>query len=166
MFVEHIHNWSPVMDFITTTDHRQVETQSKALKQRERSAEDRNMVPNPDRIFACTGKGSKGTIMELRYGLEARIGLETEYHSPIIRAWVLDTTLVSFRDEGGSLFLLSLGARSSLLHLSSTADDIIEVEPSSSPFDLRYGTITTSMHESCVVQVTTHSVLFIKKNSR
>jgi hypothetical protein len=126
----------------------------------------REYFPKPDRIFACVGKGPNGSITEFRYGLEARLGLETEFHTPVMDVWVLPSSLGSVDDDGGSLFLLSLVNRSALLYLSGDATEIYELDQTSTPLDLRSRTIAISLHGDCTIQVTEQSLLFMRGQNR
>jgi hypothetical protein len=112
-------------------------------------------------MFTCAGKGLNGTVTEFRYGLEASIGLQMAYDAQILDIWVLSSDSDPFDNDGGSLFLLSLGDRSSVLHLSSDASEIMELEPHSTKFDLKSRTLAASMCGQTQVQVTEQSIVFI-----
>ena len=155
VFMESIQNWSPAQDLVTTSSNQDRETIESDVAPRNRDS-----LPRPDRIFACVGKGSKGAITEFRYGLEARLGLETELDIPILDVCVLPPSLCSVEDDSASLFLLSLVDRSVLLHLSSDAMEIKELDQGSTLLDLRHRTIVTDLHGSDTIQVTEHSVMF------
>jgi len=83
-----------------------------------------------------------------------------EFEAPIENIWVL-TPLVSLDDNTGSLLLLSLGARSALLHMSSDVGSVRAVDESETGFDLGSRTITAGMYESSHIQVTEDSIVFI-----
>jgi len=83
-----------------------------------------------------------------------------EFEAPIENIWVLAPP-VTLDDNTGSLFLLSLGGRSALLHLSSDAGSVRAVDESETNFDLRYRTITAGMHGNSHIHVTENSVVFI-----
>lgn len=83
------------------------------------------------------------------------------YDAQIMDIWALSSDSDDFHDNGGSLFLLSLGDRSSLLHLSTDASEIVELEPHSTKFDLASRTITANMHGHTQVQVTEQSIIFV-----
>lgn len=103
----------------------------------------------------------KGTITEFRIGLEASLGLDISYDSQIMDVWVLSSDFGGADVDDGSLFLLSLGDRSSVLHLSSDAGEIVELEPDVAKFDLASRTIAASMHGQYQVQVTEQSIVFV-----
>ena len=75
--------------------------------------------------------------------------------------WVLSPKSDKAYNDEGSLFLLSLGDRSSVLYLSSDATEIVELEPEVTEFDLQSRTIVASKHGSYMIQVTEHSVVFM-----
>lgn len=83
------------------------------------------------------------------------------YDAQIMDIWVLSSEMDRFNSDDGSLFLLSLGDRSSVLHLSSDATEIVELEPHATRFDLTSRTITASMHGQCRIQVTEKSIVLI-----
>lgn len=112
-------------------------------------------------MYACAGKGLKGEIVEFRHGFEGHIGLEMEFHSPIMQAWVLPTHSTPFEPSGGSYFLLSLGNYSALLHLSGDAGSIHEIDEADALFDLRYRTLTASSYGRYRLQVTDRSIVIL-----
>jgi len=122
---------------------------------------DKNALPKPDRLFACVGKGIKSSIIEFRYGLEGKVGLETDFETPILQSWVLPQDSVELDDDRGSIFLLSLGDHSAALLLSSDASEIMELDATSTHLDLRYRTITAAMPKHYMIQVTERSVVVI-----
>jgi Mono-functional DNA-alkylating methyl methanesulfonate N-term len=123
----------------------------------------KNAFPKPDRLFACVGKGIKSAITEFRYGLEGKLGLEMDYELPIMQAWVLlpqgSDDADDADDDGSSLFLLSVGDRSTVLQLSSNASEIAELDDISTRFDLRFRTIAASTQGKYIIQVTEHSIV-------
>lgn len=112
------------------------------------------------------GKGLKGAITEFRYGLEANLGLEMEYGTPIMQAWVFPANISSVDEEDGSLFLLSVGSCSALLHLSSDATNISELDERSTKLDLRHRTIATTVQGDTLLQVTEKSIVAINASRR
>ncbi|KAH8804808.1 mono-functional DNA-alkylating methyl methanesulfonate N-term-domain-containing protein [Xylogone sp. PMI_703] len=157
VFLQKIQNWSPSVDFTTTAiseDRNYIDPPSS-----------KSSVPRSDRIFSCGGKGAQGAITEFRYGVEASLGLEVDYQSPISNAWVLQPEPYSqlFKDDA-SLFLLSLADRSALLQLSNDASDIVEVDQELTPFDLGSRTITSSASGDGIIQVTERSIIFISED--
>ena len=155
-FTESIQNWSPAQDFVTASpngeDLEQLERKKTYLQ---------GFISQPDRLFTCAGRGSKGTITEFRFGLEASIGLEIPYDADIMDVWVLPSDMDGFDSDGGSLFLLSLGDRSSVLHLSGDATEIVELEPHTTKFDLISRTIAANTCGKYQIQVTERSIVII-----
>lgn len=119
----------------------------------------REIIPKPDRLFACVGKGSKGAITELRHGFEATLALDIEYGSPIMNTWVLPTANDSPENAYGHLFLLSVGDCSALLRLAGDASDITNVDQADTKFDLSSRSITAGIHGEFVIQVTERSIV-------
>lgn len=153
-FQQIIQNWTPAMDIVTTSSSQDRDFNEPTARRR-----GKNDFPNPDKIYACIGKGLKGEVIEFRHGLEGHIGLEMEFHTPIMDVWVLQPEMEPL--DGGSDFLLSLGDCSALLHLSSDAEVIHEIDQDSTAFDLRYRTIAVSEYGNCRFQVTEKSIVFI-----
>jgi hypothetical protein len=122
---------------------------------------DKNALTKPDRLFACVGKGLKSSIIEFRYGLEGKLGLEMDYESPILQSWVLPQDYCGVEEERGSIFLLSLGDHSAALLLSSDASDIVDVDATSTRLDLRFRTIAAIAEEKYTIQVTERSIVVI-----
>lgn len=143
------------MDLATTYNPRR----SEPAKDHAAIPRRRETLLKPDRVFACVGRGSTGSVAELRHGFEAKLGLEVDYPTYILEAWAL-SSFGSDADDDGSLFLLSLPDRSAVLRLSGDASAITDDEENTQ-FDLRYRTITASMHRSHTIQVTEQSIVAI-----
>ncbi|RDL33681.1 uncharacterized protein BP5553_08049 [Venustampulla echinocandica] len=157
IFTEPIQNWSPAVDMTTTYVPQQRQSDDEWTSTRRK----RQAVQMPDKIYACVGNGSKGSVTEFWYGLEAKLGLVTDYEIPIMDAWVLCPNLHSWDDGDDSLFLLSLANGSAALCLSADATAISELDEESTQLDLRYRTIIASMHKDCTIQVTEQSIVVI-----
>ncbi|CZR62372.1 uncharacterized protein PAC_12269 [Phialocephala subalpina] len=147
--VEPVQNWTPAHDFVTT-----YASSSEEARVNGKGSRNKEVVPKPDRIFACVGKGITSTIAEFRYGLEARIGLNTDYETPILQSWVLPAEFEATEDNDTCLFLLSMGDSSAVLSLSGDAAEIVELDESATRFDLRHRTIAVVAQETAIVQVT------------
>jgi len=111
-----------------------------------------------DRIFACSGAGSEpGSIIELRYGLEARIGLviEQEDSSGIMDVWAIPNLLT-----GGTFFLFSNPLTTSIISMPiDAADEIYAMNEETTGLDLGLQTLAAgSTPDGVVVQVTGLSV--------
>ena len=155
MLTEPMPNWSPAHDFVTT-----YRTQLDESHRKESGVRQVNeIIPRPDRIFACVGKGVKGGITELRHGYEANIGLEVDYDTAIMNAWALSPKSDTADGPCPYIFVLSMGDRSSVLQLSADATEIVELEESATKLDLKYRTIAADTLGRFIVQVTEMSIV-------
>lgn len=150
---EPVQNWTPAHDFVTT-----FASTSEEVTVNGRVSRTKDAVPKPDRVFACVGKGIKSTITEFRHGLEARVGLNTDYQTPILQAWALPAEFENTDDDDACLFLLSIGDSSAILSLSSDAAEIAELDDSATRFDLRHRTVAVVAQETAIVQVTERTI--------
>jgi hypothetical protein len=148
---ERVQNWSPALDFVTTASDLDRNTPKTTERRPTRES-----IPVPDRIFAITGKGGYGAITELRNGFEAKIGLEMEYHTPIMNAWMFPSGLFDKPDvqARASSILLSFGDRSSVLHISDDATRVEELADELTDLDVESRTITAGIQGNCGIQVT------------
>ena len=149
--IEDIHNWSPAQDFIIVSKNRDA-----PISSRFHGVE----KVEPDTLFACVGKGIQSAIVELRHGLEARLGLHSVYTVGIDQAWVIPPN--SSLTDDCNLFLLSLPTSSALLKLSNDAKEIDEVGQEATSFDLHSRTITANTYGDVAIQVTEQSILYVK----
>jgi hypothetical protein len=166
LLVEPIPNWAPTIDFVTTA-----RTQSPMIFPQdspESSKRRRLVLDDPDRVFACTGRGSHGTISDIRYGYEARIRLDIEgINYPVTETWTLPCTLPSgtnspllrCEDSSPLLILLSVGGESILLNLNGDFNEIEEVSQSSTWLDLKSRTLAAAACDGVIVQVTEKSIV-------
>jgi Mono-functional DNA-alkylating methyl methanesulfonate N-term len=115
----------------------------------------------PDRLFACVGKGIKSSLIEFRFGLEGKLGLEMDFENPIMQSWVLPQDSYGLEEDGGSIFLLSLGDHSAALLLASDASEVVVLDAASTRLDLRFRTITAATQERYTIQVTERSIVVI-----
>lgn len=160
--VEPISNWAPTIDFVTTA-----RTQGPALVPQdspESSKRRRLVLGEPDRVFACTGRESHGAVSEIRYGYEARVRLDIEgINYPVTESWALplrapNLELLSSGMPSSSLFLLSVGDESILLHLTADFKEIEEISQSSTWLDLKSRTLAASAYNGIVVQITERTI--------
>ncbi|PVH85978.1 hypothetical protein DL98DRAFT_650482 [Cadophora sp. DSE1049] len=161
VLTEPIPNWSPAHDFVTTYRPRSSELVTHGASTRQ----DLDLIPKPDRIFVCVGKGSRGGITELRHGYEANIGLEVDYDSTIMSAWALSPALDIFAEADPYVFLLSMGDRSAVLQLSGDAAEIVELEEDATRLDLAHRTITAVTHGQYIIQVTEKAIVVTDNNT-
>ncbi|KAK0102889.1 hypothetical protein ONS96_005517 [Cadophora gregata f. sp. sojae] len=155
VLTEPLPNWSPAHDFVTTHRPRSSELVTNGAT----GKQDVELIPQPDRVFVCVGKGSGGGIAELRHGYEASIGLEVDYDNTIMSAWALWPTLNVFTEADPYLFLLSTGDRSAVLQLSGDAAEIVELEEEATRLDLVHRTITAVTHGQYIIQVTEKTIV-------
>jgi hypothetical protein len=166
LLVEPISNWAPTIDFVTTS---RTQSPKIILQDSPESSKRRRLVlDDPDKVYTCTGRGSHGTISEIRYGYEARIRLDIEgINYPVTETWALPRTLPSgtrsplLRSEDPSplLFLLSVGDESILLNLNGNFNEIEEVSQSSTWLDLKSRTLAAAACNGIVVQITEKTIV-------
>ncbi|KAK6579898.1 hypothetical protein PZA11_007606 [Diplocarpon coronariae] len=154
VLMEPIQNWSPAHDFVTTYNPQAQKTSSNA-----NGDGLRYLVPKPDRIFACVGKGAKGGISELRRGYEANIGLHSDYGALIMHAWPLSPKPHSCVEPVPYIFILSVGDRSGVLQMPADGSDIGELEESETQLDLNHRTIVAATDRQFIIQVTERSIV-------
>ncbi|KAJ5052074.1 uncharacterized protein L3040_001834 [Drepanopeziza brunnea f. sp. 'multigermtubi'] len=155
VLTEPIQNWSPAHDFVTTHNPRVQNPSSNAAGLMRKT----DIVPKPDRIFTCVGKGARGGITELRHGHEASIGLEVEYDATIMYAWALSPNPDRTNPTTPYLFLLSMGDRSGALKMSADAVEIVDLDESETNLDLGHRTILAVTRGNFIVQVTEKSIV-------
>ncbi|GAW18637.1 hypothetical protein ANO14919_081180 [Xylariales sp. No.14919] len=158
-------NWSPTVDLVSTKDaSKHAKSDHKKLSKRSSSAETTpNHMLAPDRIFACSGRDVSGAIVELRYGIQAKIGLDLLYSSPIKRCWAIPS--FSGMPEDGFFMLLALPGNSALLHISHDLSEVSEKVQSASEFDLLSTTLAVHVSKDTVVQITTMHVTIVSPTS-
>jgi hypothetical protein len=141
-----IPNISPVHDMLTinSRDH----NGSKALQDPDRQ----------ERIFVCSGRGTGHTsVSEIRYGLEAQIGLTADYSdlSSVNQVWALSDT-----QTGKVVFLLSHAQHTTAMSLY-LVDFELEVADSENfaGIDLTTPTLAAAiMLDGTIIQVTRTAV--------
>ena len=125
----------------------------------------RDVFGTPDKIFATTGRGLKGTVAEYRYGLQADIGLDLEYGLPIRRGWLLPADFDS--DDDDYHVLLSMPDRTSALRLGESMSQVDEVDPETVAYDLSSRTLLAAKISTCmVVQVTENGIVLITSSEK
>ncbi|KAI1172716.1 hypothetical protein F4777DRAFT_581671 [Nemania sp. FL0916] len=153
-------NWSPTLDLVSTknsinhytSEHRKL---SKRLLPADMTPSN---VSAPDRIFACSGRDMSGAIIELRYGIEAKIGLDLSYSSFIKKCWAIP----SFSDtsERGFYLLLALPGTSAILHIPYDLSETPCEAEDTFGLDLLSTTLAFYVSKDVVIQITaTHAVI-------
>ncbi|KAI1339511.1 mono-functional DNA-alkylating methyl methanesulfonate N-term-domain-containing protein [Xylariaceae sp. FL0016] len=158
-------NWAPTVDFAvvpadTTTEGLANGPLGRALfsgTPLDQSLS--NLVLQPDRIFTCSGRGVMGGISEIRSGIEAKIGLDLTYSSPIKQCWAFPSHENSIGD--GFLMLLSLPNASAILHIAQDMSEVAEKFQNESPFDLSSTTLALYTIGDTVVQITSNRITII-----
>ncbi|KAI9736042.1 MAG: hypothetical protein M1818_006218 [Claussenomyces sp. TS43310] len=151
-----IPNYSPILDFITVSQKDPSE---------EHVSSSHGPLVQPDRIFACTGRGINGAATELRYGHEARLRLAiSEIETPILGTWPLPyyppADAHRYLAEGmPMLFLLSVGDQSLLLHLAQSYKSITHISQTSTWLDLSSRTLVAECYDGCTIQITERSIV-------
>lgn len=159
---EPIQNWTPAQDFVIVNSHEDSKLSDPESKY-DRVA---TKFSRPDRIFSCIGKGNSSAIAEFRFGLEAKIGLITEYDTAINQSWVLHNLGSSGDDiSNETLFLLALDDSSSVLRLASDGSAITELDEDSTKFDLNHRTIAVFQRGEWTIQVTEKSIMVDKEST-
>ncbi|QSZ34048.1 hypothetical protein DSL72_005628 [Monilinia vaccinii-corymbosi] len=146
-------NWSPAMDLV-------------AIKNNSKSKLDidtrpMSFVPIPDSIFVCNGKGAQSSITELRYGIEAILGLDIEFHSAVTKAWILPSEVYSGLVGGDDWVLLSLEDRSAILQVPVDRTSAEELDPNNTQLNLGSRTIVVGISGNRAIQVTEHSIIIL-----
>jgi hypothetical protein len=101
----------------------------------------------------------------MRFGYEARVRLDIEgINYPVIETWALPLSaptegLVMPGMPSSSLFLLSVGDGSILLHLTADLKEIEEISQSSTWLDLRSRTLAASACNGTIVQITERTII-------
>ncbi|KAI0520793.1 mono-functional DNA-alkylating methyl methanesulfonate N-term-domain-containing protein [Xylaria bambusicola] len=139
-------NWSPTVDMLLTKPEK--------LSKRPSSTEKgTSSVSASGRIFACSGRDRSGAIVELRYGIEGKIGLDLLYTSPIKRCWAVPS--LDSATRGGFFMLLALPENSAVLHISQDLSEVSEKDHGEVMFDLLSTTLAVHVSRDTVIQVTT-----------
>ncbi|KAI0459571.1 hypothetical protein F5B21DRAFT_249013 [Xylaria acuta] len=158
-------NWSPTVDLVLTKDasgHSQSDYK-KPPKRLLSAKKPQGHVLAPEKIFVCSGRDKSGAIVELRYGIQAKIGLDLLYPSPIKRCWPIpsfDGTL-----EAGFFMLLALPENSALLHISHDLSEVSEKDQAMVDFDLLSTTLAVYVSKDLVIQITTTHATILSSTS-
>ncbi|KAI0469430.1 hypothetical protein F4859DRAFT_131092 [Xylaria cf. heliscus] len=148
-------NWSPTVDLaLKTHGSERYKSDHKKLSKRPLPAEKpQGHLLAPENIFVCSGRDKSGAIVELRYGIQAKIGLDLLYPSPIKRCWAIPS-FDGAPEEAGFLMLLALSENSALLHISQDLSEVSEKAQEAVDFDLLSTTLAVYVSEDFVVQIT------------
>ncbi|KAL6858489.1 mono-functional DNA-alkylating methyl methanesulfonate N-term domain-containing protein [Trichoderma novae-zelandiae] len=155
--VSSLPNWSPVIDMTTTNEYSGWHPSNADLQSAQpRSAtQRRNKMRKQDDIFSASGRGLTGSVVQWRWGIQARIGLDIETGEPIRQAW----TFTAHRsNERGLYGLLALPHSSVVLRFSESLDQVDAVPAEDTPFDLTSRTLHAIQVSDSIIQVTERSI--------
>ncbi len=116
----------------------------------------------PGSIFACSGRDVSGAIVQLRYGIQAKIGLDLLYTSPIKRCWAIPG--INGAPEEGFFMLLALPENSAVLHISQDLSEVSERDQSAVNFDLLSTTLAVHVSRDIAIQITTMHATIVSPN--
>ncbi|KAK5653859.1 hypothetical protein OQA88_7783 [Cercophora sp. LCS_1] len=151
-------NWSPAVDFATTDEFASWNQEVGAAGNKMLPWKDRTFR-KPDRVFATSGHGKKGSITEYRYGLTAGIGLDLDYGTDIKEAWLFAPKRLGSQE--GFHLILSMPDCSGLLQISRDFSQAQEVTSDNSGYDLSSPTLALAHSGSLLVQVTKESIALL-----
>ncbi|KAK3318348.1 mono-functional DNA-alkylating methyl methanesulfonate N-term-domain-containing protein [Apodospora peruviana] len=152
---------APTVDFVTTDEfstwNQRISTRgNKTMSLQEHTPKRRH------RIFAASGRGKKGAIAEIRFGLGAEIDLEFEFGPGIKQTWLFPSQLHD--GLGGFDLLVSMPNSSSVLHFPEDFSEVSELDPSAVPYELSCSTLAFNYSDNHLVHITQHSVLLLAQN--
>lgn len=150
-------NWSPVIDMTTTNEFSTWGANNTDLQigQHQPAAVQQNRVRKQDSIFSASCRGLKGSVVQWRWGIQARIGLDIETGEPIRQAWTFTTHHGNVTVLYG---LLALPHSSIVLRFSENLDQVDAVPTEDTPFDLTSRTLHAVQVSDTIVQVTEISI--------
>lgn len=141
-------NWSPVVD-VATSNRRLVGCVAHANARR--------FLTKPDTVFTASGRGSKGSVTQWRWGVQGMIGLDLEYGEPIGNSWAFE--LATSETNCGLSTLLALPYSTSVLQFSEDFSQVQALAAEDTPFDVSSRTLDAcSSSEGAVIQVTERAV--------
>ncbi|QSS57507.1 thermotolerance protein [Histoplasma capsulatum var. duboisii H88] len=149
--LQRIPNWAPVLDSVLIKSH-----DSQGAENHQNGRNDVDFAY--DRIFTCSWDGLyRGSITELRHGIEARVGLVIGQEDLLS---ILDLWAIPNRQTGGTYFLFSSPLSSSVISLPVDAEDeLYAMNEEDTGLDLDTQTIAAgSSREGVVIQVTDMSI--------
>ncbi|KAL2671140.1 hypothetical protein Neosp_013714 [[Neocosmospora] mangrovei] len=162
--VSTIPNWSPVIDMATTDGN---SSWTDGVVRQDRSG--RSKLPSilsrkPDRIFCTSGRGPRSSLTELRWGIQARIGLEFDYDQVVRQSWMFP---VESQGERGFYAILSMPHSSDVLHFPANLSNASALPSEVSPFDTNSRTISVCQNDQgTIVQVTETSTSLAASSQR
>ncbi|KAJ3567767.1 hypothetical protein NPX13_g6655 [Xylaria arbuscula] len=153
-------NWSPTVDMaLVNSTTKPSRRDHKKLSKQPSTSRGIGDITAPERVFACSGRDRSSAIVELRYGVEAKIGLDLLYTSPIKKCWPIPS--LDPTTEEGFFMLLALPENSAVLHISHDLSKVSEKDHSQVMFDLLSTTLAVHLSRDTVIQVTTTQATFV-----
>ncbi|KAI0441778.1 mono-functional DNA-alkylating methyl methanesulfonate N-term-domain-containing protein [Xylaria telfairii] len=163
MRISSLPSWSPTVDLILTKDAiGHSNSAHKKIPKRPSIAKLHGHVPAPDKTFVCSGRDKSGAIVELRYGIQAKIGLDLSYTSLIKNFWAIPS--FDGTPEAGFFFLLALPENSALLHVSHDLE-VSEKTQDTVDFDLLSTTLAVHISRNLVIQITAAHITILSPTS-
>ncbi|KAF5025461.1 hypothetical protein F66182_2437 [Fusarium sp. NRRL 66182] len=161
--VSAIPNWSPVVDLVTTDINSSWAGDGARKHVSTRRNPPLNLTQKPDRVFCTSGRGPRSSLTELRWGIQARIGLEFEYDQPVRQSWMFQ---VEIEGERGFYAILSLPHSSDVLHFPADLSNANALSPDACPFDTSSRTVSATQNgQKMIVQVTETCLFNISGNT-
>jgi hypothetical protein len=160
-----IPNWSPTVDITSTNVASGSHADTRSPKARNRSALDGSLVSKPDQLFVCSGRGQTGSIAELRYGLEAKVGSSMDCEDPIKQCWAMKCPTTE--SSGELCLLVAFPNRSDVFSINLDTSDVVSRTPDEVPYDLSSTTIAAlELEDDSIIQVTACSISVITSTNR
>ncbi|KAG5800790.1 hypothetical protein H9Q69_000137 [Fusarium xylarioides] len=143
-----IPNWSPVVDLVTTDTNPSWKNDSKRKDLSTKRKVSSNPKPKSDRIFCTSGRGPQSSLTELRWGIQARIGLEFDHDQHVRQSWMFP---VEAQGERSFFVILSLPHSTDVLRFPADLSNANALSPEVCPFDTSSRTISAFQTEQTVI---------------
>lgn len=115
-------------------------------------------LTRPDTVFTASGRGSKGSVTQWRWGIQGRVGLDIDFGEPIRHSWAF--ALADPGGGGGLSALLGLPYSSAVLQFSENFGQVNALAAEATPFDLSSRTLDVySSPQGTVIQVTERAIV-------
>ncbi|RBA13929.1 hypothetical protein FPRO05_02721 [Fusarium proliferatum] len=121
-----IPNWSPVVDLVTTDTNLSWRSDSRRKDLSTKRKVSSNSRPKSDRIFCTSGRGPRSSLTELRWGIQARIGLEFDHDQHVRQSWMFP---VEAQGERSFYVILSLPHSTDVLHFPADLSNANALSP-------------------------------------
>ncbi|PNP57302.1 hypothetical protein FNYG_15259 [Fusarium nygamai] len=159
-----IPNWSPVVDLVTTDTNPSWRSDSRRKDLSTKRRVSSNPRPKSDRIFCTSGRGPRSSLTELRWGIQARIGLEFDHDQYVRQSWMFP---VEAQGDRSFYVILSLPHSTDVLHFPADLSNANALSPDACPFDTSSRTISAFQTEQAVIiQVSETSTCLVAPTQR